>query len=128
MLACCSRRKNMYSAVVHSAWRTCKPPLDFLIMHFFCAIGLLSISTHFYRNVPNFVPNFVSSLRSSKIHNEIRASRFVNKVSDWLHVIESNQSNSNFTNCMVCEFHYELLNFATNFRSSERNSEHFSEK
>ena len=52
--------------------------------------------------------------------------RFVYKVSDWLHVRK--QPIKCYLYKLVCEFHYELLNFATNFRSSEKSSEHFSEK
>jgi DNA-directed RNA polymerase subunit RPC12/RpoP len=38
--------------------------------------------------------------------------------------IKSNQP----IKCPVCEFHYELLNLATNLRSSERSSESYDEK
>ncbi|CAB4040454.1 cytidine and dCMP deaminase domain-containing 1-like, partial [Paramuricea clavata] len=54
----------------------------------------------FHRKIPNFVPNFANSLPSSKVHNEIHKQPIKCPVYK-----------------PICEFHYELLNLATNLRN-----------
>jgi hypothetical protein len=41
MLAYFTRRENMHFAVVNRAWTTSETPDILLIIHFFCAIGLM---------------------------------------------------------------------------------------
>ena len=53
-------------------------------------------------------------------------SKFVNKASNWL--LEQEQPIKCSVHKLVCESHYELLNFTTNLRISERSSEHLREK
>ena len=43
MLAYYTRRKNMHFTVVNRAWTTSIIPARLLILHFFCAIGLMSL-------------------------------------------------------------------------------------
>ena len=81
----------------------------------------------FHCNVPNFVVKFGSSLRSSKVSFRSEfTSQFVNKGCDWL------LNSMKPIKCLVykpaCEFWNELLNFATNFRTSQRSSESYNEK
>ena len=52
--------------------------------------------------------------------------KFVNKASNWL--LEQEQPIKFSVYKLVCESHYELLNFTTNLRISERSSEHMREK
>ncbi len=53
-------------------------------------------------------------------------SRFVNKVSDWLHVKKIANQMPTLQSGLCISF--ELLNIATNFRSPERSLEHSNEK
>jgi hypothetical protein len=52
--------------------------------------------------------SFQSSLRSSKVHNHIHKP-FVNNAFDWLLLVQGPSRGFVYN----CEFHYELLNFAT---------------
>ena len=76
----------------------------------------------FHWNVPNFIPNFGSSLRSSKVHNEIH--KPVCKVSIWLVAFQRVANQKLCLQTCLSNFIVNFLNFATNFRSSK----HFSEK
>ena len=84
--------------------------------------ALQSISQSFCQNIPNFVPKFASSLRSSKFILKI-TSRFL-KQSIWLDYFNS-WANRGFVYKLAFKFEYELLNFATNLRTLERNLEYF---
>ena len=75
---------------------------------------------------------FRTSWRSSEVRCEVQkfvsefTSQFVNKGCDWL------LNTMKPIKCLVykpaCEFWNELLNFATNSRTSQRSSEYYSEK
>ena len=75
---------------------------------------------------------FRTSLWSSEVRCEVQkfisefTSQFVNKGCDWL------LNSMKPIKCLVykpaCEFWNELLNFATNFRTSQRSSESYNEK
>jgi hypothetical protein len=71
---------------------------------------------------------FRTSLRSSQVRCKIRkfmlefTSQFVNKVPDWS--LKWKKPIKCVVYKLVCESHYELLNFATNLRTSQRSSEH----
>jgi uncharacterized membrane protein len=43
MLAYFTRRENMHFAVVNIAWTTSETTVIFLIIHFFCAMGLMAL-------------------------------------------------------------------------------------
>jgi hypothetical protein len=71
MLAYYTRRGNMDFAVVNRAWTTFKPPAKHLIIHLFCAIGLIChciliagvlMSQPYMRKLPNGI------LRRNKLH------------------------------------------------------------
>ena len=85
-------------------------------------VVLQSISQSFCQNTSNFVPKFASSLRSSKFILKI-TNRFF-KQSIWLDYFNS-WANRGFVYKLAFKFQYELLNFATNLRTLERNLEYF---
>ncbi len=81
-------------------------------------LQLISITLSLKSSEPRkFVAN-------SKVHNEIHIYQFVKLAFDWL--LFNVYSIRNFVYKPACEFHYELLNFATNFLTSEQSLEHFS--
>jgi hypothetical protein len=59
-----------------------------------------------------FFAKFASSLRSSKVHNEIQ-NQHVNYEFDWLLVLQG--PIRDFVYKLACEFQYELPNFAMKF-------------
>ena len=69
---------------------------------------------------------------SSQVRCEVQkfimkfACKFVNKASNWL--LEQEQPIKCSVYKLVCESHYELLNFTMNLRISEQSSEHLREK
>ena len=79
---------------------------------------------------------FTQMLRTLLVSSQVRCevqnfimkftSKFVNKASNWL--LEQEQPIKCSVYKLVCESHYELLNFTTNLRISERSSEHLREK
>ena len=93
---------------------------------FKCTMALLSISANFS------MQHSTSSLGISQVHCEVQkfisefASQFVNKDCDW--PFNSMKPIKFLIHNPVCEFRNELLNFATNLRTSQRTSECSCEK
>ena len=86
----------------------------------------LQISQNFCKNIPNFVPKFAKFVTKFKVHIKNLQTGFLNKAFDWTNSIHG--PIKGFVYKPACEFQYELLNFATNLRTLERNLEYFGKR
>jgi hypothetical protein len=94
--------------------------------------SLINVYSRFHEtlttNFPNFVVKFTRLLWSSQDCCEVQkfimrfTNQFVSYAFDWLLLLHG--PIRDFVYKLACEFQYELPNFATNLRTSQRSSEH----
>ena len=93
---------------------------------FYTKIG---VTVDFTKLLPQM---FRTSLRSSQVRCEVQkfimrfTYQFVNNAFDWLLLLQG--PIRDFVYKLTCEFQYELPNFATNLRTSQRSSENLWQK